>query len=90
MFKKRTQKTPKSEIRRAEKYLKDGVDLEELNKEFVQFHKHSIFLVEDTFKSFFRQEVKPTLTEDEKVILRKVRKIWKIVIMLFQKILLNF
>lgn len=58
-----------------DKYLKDGVDVEELRKEFEDWYAitrrantPANYLVE-----FLNETVKPTLTEDEKVILRNIK-----------------
>ena len=53
-----------------EKYLKDEVDVEELANKFVEYFLGCGEILEESFISFFKQEAKPTLTEDEKVILR--------------------
>lgn len=59
-----------------DKYLKDGVDVEELRKEFEDWYAitrrantPANYLVE-----FLNETVKPTLSEDEKVILRNIDK----------------
>ena len=61
----------------AEKYLKDGVDIYELSREIateyaressLDWYKH----IEETVVRFFENQVKPTLTEDEKVILTHI------------------
>ena len=57
----------------AEKYLKEGVDAKEI------WHKYQEFLMNNdktenacTFVEFFEEKVQPTLTEDERVILRNI------------------
>ena len=62
-----------------DKYLKDGVDIEELTNEIVMFEVKEIGWQiaekeKDRIKRFFEQSLKPTLTEDEKVILRNLPK----------------
>lgn len=62
----------------AEKYLKDGVDVEELSNGIVMFEVKEIGWQiaeneKDRIKRFFEQSLKPTLTEDEKVILRNIK-----------------
>ena len=58
----------------ADKYLKDGVEnIESLIKDFFHF----VGCIEDSNRynniyQFFLSEVKPTLSEDEKVILRNI------------------
>ena len=56
-----------------EKYLKDEVDVEELANKFVEYFLGCGEILEESFISFFKQEAKPTLTEDEKVILRNTK-----------------
>lgn len=67
----------------ADKYLKDGVSVEEFFKfwnNFIDYiHENCIDFNIDNFKTFLCKQVKPTLTEDEKVILRQLNK-WFIVI----------
>ena len=62
----------------AEKYLKDGIDLGELASELTEFINESENLLEDDIVYFFRGRTKPTLTEDERVILRNIREYNKI------------
>lgn len=58
-----------------DKYLKDGVDVEELAAKIIEY---GVFGDTATWKQaiieFMNKQVKPTLTEDEKVILRNVDK----------------
>lgn len=58
-----------------EKYLKDGVDVEELIQELlqVQFFYIATDVDKARLETFFKAEAKPTLTEDEKVILRNIK-----------------
>ena len=61
----------------AEKFLKDGVVAKELWKTFQVYYyknKDKESDVEKAFRSFFEQEAKPTLTEDERVILRNIKE----------------
>jgi len=64
----------------SEKYLKDGVDVEELYND-LKLYNEKIKSVTNYYtrdlslkflKEFLKQPVKPTLTEDEKVILRNI------------------
>lgn len=57
-----------------EKYLKDGVDIEELTDIFEDWHKTHLNVVSygEALFRFLQVEVKPTLTEDERVILRNI------------------
>lgn len=66
----------------AEKYLRDGVDVEELCLKIateyakgsaIDWYKH----IEEAVNRFFTHQVKPTLSEDEKVILRNIDKNYK-------------
>lgn len=63
----------------AEKYLKDGLEnIESL----IQDYFHFIGCIEDsnrynTIYQFFLNEAKPTLTEDERVILRNLHEEYK-------------
>ena len=69
----------------AEKYLKDGVSVEELARKIDQYCYDNETPDEDTGLSteelvamFFEEEIKPTLTEDERVILRNIpTKYWQ-------------
>ena len=53
----------------AEKYLKDGTDIGELAKEINSYI--SLWGSFDT-RSFFEEQAEPTLTEDERVILKNI------------------
>ena len=58
-----------------EKYLKDEVNIQELWKNFDDYYyknKSKESDVEKAFRNFFEEEAKPTLTEDERVILRNI------------------
>lgn len=58
----------------AEKYLKDGVDIEELTDKILEHNKQSKNCTfYENMRSFWKAEIKPTLTEDEKVILRNIK-----------------
>ena len=60
----------------AEKYLKDEDMMFELGtklKEFITENGKGLNLNTSAIYDFFGQEVKPTLTEDEKVILRNIK-----------------
>ena len=56
-----------------EKYLKDGISVEEFVSEFEEYYdtkaENYIGTKIDFLKAFLLESVKPTLTEDEKVIL---------------------
>lgn len=58
----------------AEKYLKDGVDIEKLADEILKFNAETFererTCFNDNLEKFFKQQAQPTLTEDERVILR--------------------
>jgi len=64
----------------AEKYLKDGVEYKELSEEIAEFitikdksHCAADFnMLVLALDLFFEEETKPTLTEDEKIILRNI------------------
>lgn len=57
----------------AEKYLKDNVDVEELIRQLyeVQCNNYNTNMI--SCKNFFNSEVTPTLTEEERVILRNIQ-----------------
>lgn len=64
----------------AKKYLKDGVSVYELASELYEFtndieekHKYLKGMMQD----FFNTSIPPTLTEDERVILRNIDKRYK-------------
>lgn len=65
-----------------DKYLKDGVDVEELFNDLKSYNDKikgvTNYYARDLsikfLKEFLSQPVKPTLTEDEKVILRNIRE----------------
>ena len=59
----------------AEKYLKDGVSVEELAKEvelYIAEEYPTSFIFPKSIENYFKAEAKPTLTEDERVILRNI------------------
>lgn len=58
----------------ADKYLKDGVDVEELTDAILKYNEQTRGCTfYENMRSFWKSEVKPTLKEDEKVILRNIR-----------------
>lgn len=58
----------------ADKYLKDGVDVEELTNGILEYNEQNRNCTfYENMRSFWKAEIKPTLTEDEKVILRNIR-----------------
>ena len=62
-----------------EKYLKDGVSVEKFIEAYLDFSFSRVWgKDENSFdnitKKFFEQQVKPQLTEDERVILRNVTR----------------
>lgn len=63
----------------AEKYLKNGVDIKQMATEMVDFFDFPPYegIGESNIEEFFGKEVKPTLTEDERVILRNIDKKYK-------------
>jgi len=57
---------------KAEKYLKDGVDVEEFIKDlhlFWWFHKYDFC---EGIRKFLKEQVTPTLTDDERIILKNI------------------
>jgi len=63
----------------AEKYLKDGVNIDELTFKFDDWHFKNSDVIgygEALFR-FLQAEVQPTLTEDERVILRNIEHPYK-------------
>ena len=54
----------------AEKYLKDGVDIENFTNSLCGFVEN--WELRNGIKNFLKKEVKPTLTEEERVILRNI------------------
>lgn len=60
----------------AEKYLRDGVDIEKFAEELIYYIDNICSEPQDIYpihiKNFFKKQVKPTLSEDEKVILKNV------------------
>ena len=64
----------------SEKYLKDGVDVEGFIQELlkIQFFDNATDIDKVRLETFFKAEVMPTLTEDEKVILRNIDKKYKV------------
>lgn len=56
----------------AEKYLKENVNVDE----FVSNFLHKCNCPREDLEMFLNDEVKPTLTEDEKVILRNINKFY--------------
>lgn len=63
-----------------DKYLKDGVDSYKLYEEFDNFClREMVRHDKGSFKAFMGQSVKPTLTEDEKVILRSMPFLDKVI-----------
>lgn len=59
----------------AEKYLKDGVDIENFTNSLCGFVEN--WELRNGIKNFLKKEAKPTLTEDERVILRNIDKKYK-------------
>jgi len=59
-----------------EKYLKDGVDIKQMALEMVDYFNFPPYegIGESNIEEFFGKEVKPTLTKDERVILRNIQK----------------
>ena len=57
-----------------DKYLKDGVDVKQLSREMFNFLVDDDIPLKIHIELFFAQPIKPTLTEDEKVILRNIPK----------------
>lgn len=63
----------------AEKYLKDGIDISELASELTieTYNAPVESNLEDIIVSFFNKQLTPTLTDDERVILRNIPKDYK-------------
>lgn len=59
-----------------DKYLKDEADIKQLAKEIDNFVDKDLDM-KYFIPKFFEQEVKPTLTEDERVILKNLNKKYK-------------
>ena len=62
-----------------DKYLKDGVDVCDLIRKIANY-KPKLETSDNVYaiiQEFFASEVKPTLTEDEKVILRNIKEPYK-------------
>ena len=57
-----------------DKYLKNNVSAEELAREIVKyyFRTSTPINLESTIREFFNKEATPTLTEDERVILKNI------------------
>ena len=62
----------------AEKYLKDGVDVEKIAREIDIIFQNDLNVanVEQATIKYFNSTCKPILTEDERVILRNINKIF--------------
>lgn len=59
----------------AEKYLKDGVDIENFTNSLCGFVEN--WELRNGIKNFLKKEAKPTLTEDKRVVLRNLNEqIW--------------
>lgn len=61
----------------ADKYLKEEItkeDIEQLAKNIDTFYQNNIGLLPIAIQQFFNEIQKPTLTEDERVILRNISK----------------
>lgn len=62
----------------AEKYLKDGVSVEEFVNEYADYYVDETVkrpvVIRENLRNFLEEQVKPTLTEDERVILRNMQK----------------
>lgn len=65
----------------ADKYLKDGVDVEELINDLYKYNDNRKYVTNEYakiqsanfFRDFLQQPIKPTLTESEKNILEHIR-----------------
>ena len=67
----------------AEKFLKDGVDIKELCNGFSKFVNENGWTgqTDCTLIDYLKQPCKPTLTEDERVILRNLEpKMWNTIL----------
>jgi hypothetical protein len=61
----------------AQKYLKDGVDIREFVNEYADYYVEETVkgpvVIRVNLKKFLEEQVQPTLTEDERVILRNIK-----------------
>ena len=62
----------------AEKYLKDNVSIEELIKQLYKIQDYNYNTNMRNCKKFFEEQVTPTLTEDERAILRHLKSFYYI------------
>ena len=61
-----------------EKYLKNGVNIQELADAFIAFSREQENKsVNACICNFFKMETNPTLTENERIILRNIGERWK-------------
>lgn len=68
----------------AEKYLKDGVDVEEfvkdifnpINKATNTTFEYTPYINSKELKKYLKKEIKPYLTEEERVILRNIDEVY--------------
>jgi len=63
----------------AEKYLKEGVDIKQFLKEVQDLFGKEVPLVDETINDWLHDTCKPTLTEDERVILRNINKKYRFI-----------
>lgn len=60
-------------VTNGEKYLKDGVDINQLASEMCkEYYEDTSLTIPLLLCTFFDKEIKPTLTEDERVILKNI------------------
>lgn len=56
----------------AEKYLKDGVDIKEFSRNMFNYLVNRDEPLKIKIENYLKEDIKPTLTEDERVILRNM------------------
>lgn len=59
-------------MKNKDKFLREGVSVEELAEAIYKYYFDSDEKLVDSIKLFFNEPIKPTLTEDEKVILKNI------------------
>ena len=58
----------------AEKYLKEGVDIKEFSRNMFNYLVNRDEPLKIKIENYLQEDIKPTLTEDERVILRNIPK----------------
>ena len=62
----------------AEKYLKDGVDIKEFSRNMFNYLVNRDEPLKIKIENYLKEDIKPTLTEDERVILRNIKDYYTI------------